>query len=103
MSSGVLPEEISTSRKIYPNRASLGDSIALATASQRVPLILAVAEVAEYSPAYMEFKDTNLDSGKVIKYTPSNSNVFEDFRYNTLGTRETRYASLRHFALKMPQ
>ncbi len=50
MSSGVLPQEISAFGKIYPNKASLGDSIALAAASQRVPLILAVAKVAEYIP-----------------------------------------------------
>ena len=39
---------------MYANIASLGDLIALATAPQRVPLILAVtkvAEVAKYIPA----------------------------------------------------
>jgi hypothetical protein len=54
MSSGVLPQNISASGYIYANRASLGDLIALAAAPQRVPLILAVAEVAEvaeYIPA----------------------------------------------------
>ena len=37
--SGVRPQKISAFGKIYPNIESLGDSIALGAASQRVPLI----------------------------------------------------------------
>ena len=51
MSYGVLPQKILASGKIYTNRASLGDSIALAAASQRVLLTLAVAEEAEHIPS----------------------------------------------------
>ena len=108
MSSRVLPQEISSSGKIYPNRVSLGDSIALVAASQRVPLILAVvevAEVAEYIPACSGIKRRKFGEWQdyQISAVLLNSNVLEEFRYSTLGTCVTRYASLRHFVPKMPQ
>ena len=86
MSSGVLPQEISASRKIYPNRASLGDSIALAAASQRVPLILAVAEVAKYIPlcsGIQKWKFGQWQDDQICAVF-SNSHVFVVFRYSTV-------------------
>ncbi len=105
MSFGVLPQKISAYGKIYPNRAFLGDSIALAAASERVPLILAVAKVVEHIPVCYGSQRRKFGQRQddQIYAVLSNSNVFEEFQYSTLGTRVTHYASPRHFVPKMPQ
>ena len=86
MSSGVLPQKISPFRKIYPNRASLGDSIALEAASQRVPLILAVTEVAKYIRSCSGIQKRKFgqwqDDKKCAVF--SNFHVFVMFRYSTV-------------------
>ena len=86
MSSGVLPQKISPSGKIYPNKASLGDSIALAAASERVPLILSVAKVAKYiaSCSGIQKRKFGQWQDNQICAVFSNSHVFVVFWYSTV-------------------
>ncbi len=92
MSSEVLPQKISASGKIYPQDIeSLGDSIALACASRRVPMktlnpILAVAEAEKYilSSSGIQKRKFGQWQDDQICAVFSNSHVFVVFRYNTV-------------------